>query len=491
MKVALAFALMFVARFAVGAWVDPGRDGDIAWQLWLGRQILENGHIPLALGREAFTASGAPWVPQEWALSLLVALTVGTPHFFVLVALTAAAGGATLFLTAWGCRRLGSSTTATALCTVCVAFSMVESYGIRAQVFAWAALAAFMFVLRTCRGRARWLAIPLAVVWANLHASAMLAPVLLLLWSIGAALEERSCNMRVLRYAVLTLAATAAVFVTPLGYRLPIYAIELLRSPIRFSIQEWQPANLWAVSFAAGPLILIAATCAFGIRGKRRWSEFLIFAAVSWMAFSALRNVPVCAIVLAPAVARRLTDYLPKSMRLNVVLAERPVIATIYTATLAAGLFSAYALANTSAFTKPSIPTRPIALLASVPGTHRLYCEDFAWCSSALAYPSLREFIDGRCDPFPLPVWKDYERVAHAERGWPKVLERRGVDALVVNRAGKLSRLLARNRDWRLVYSDDKYRLFMRRTISVSGQRPSARYLPALTRSTKRAVSQN
>lgn len=468
MRVALAIAAIFIARFAVGAWFDPGRNGDIAWQQWLGQQIIHTGHLPLALGPEAFAASGAPWVPQEWALSILVALTLGTPQFPFMVLLTTIFGAATLVLTAWSAKRLGSSSVATGLCTLCVAFSMVESYGIRAQVFAWALLAGVMFVLRTCEGRARWWIVPLIVAWANVHASAMLAPAVLVLWTAGVALEERTWNGRVKGYALLTVAAAAAVFLTPLTYRLPLYAISLVHSPIRFGIQEWQPADLSATSFALGPLPLILIAALLGTSKLRRWPEFLLFAGVTWMAFTALRNSPICAIVLAPAVAQRLTAYLPQKIRINAIFSERPVMAMLYCGTLTAAVLSAFTLAHTPKFINSTLPTGAIAQLAAVPGKHQLLCQDFAWCSSALAYPNLREFMDGRCDPFPLPVWNDFETVSKAAHGWQAVIERRGVDAILAKNSTALGRALPHLRQWQRIYANKTYRLYIRRNSAVA-----------------------
>lgn len=468
MRVALAIGAIFIARFAVGAWFDPGRNGDIAWQQWLGQQIIHTGHLPLVLGPEAFAAQGAPWVPQEWALSLLVSLTLGTPQFPLMVLVTTLFGAATLVFTAWSAKRLGSSTVATALCTLFVGFSMVESYGIRAQVFAWALLAGVMFVLRTCEGRARWWLVPLTLVWANLHASALLAPVVIALWTVGMALEQRAWNARVKGYALLAGVCAAAVFLTPLTYRLPIYAISLVHSPIRFGIQEWQPADLSAISFALGPLPLILIAALLGVSRARRWPEFLVFAAVTWMALSALRNSPICAIVLAPAVAQRLTAYLPHELRINAIFSERAVMALLYCGTLTAAFLSAFALAHTPKFVDGTLPEGAIAQLAAVPGKHQLLCQDFAWCSSALAYQNLREFMDGRCDPFPLPVWNDFETVSKAERGWQAVLDRRNVDAVLAKTSTNLGRALPHLHEWRQIYADKTYRLYVRRGPAVA-----------------------
>lgn len=460
--VPLAIGFVFVARFALAAWFDPRRDGDIAWQQWLGLQILRHGHLPASLGPEAFTAPGAPWVPQEWALSIALALTLNKPAFILLVAATTVAAAAVLFLTALASKRLGASTIAVTIAVVCVSFSMLESYGIRAQVFAWPLLAAMMYLLRCVPGPGKWWIVPLIALWANLHASALLGPGILVLWTAGTALQDRGWTRRVREFTLLTLAAAAAVFATPLGYRLPVYAFQLLHSPIRSAINEWQPSTLSAVSFTVGALVLILASLILGFDRSRRWPEILVFAAVTWMAVTAVRNVPVCAIVLAPSVAQRLTRFLPERLRVNAIFAERPVRVLLYCGTLFAALLAAVALAASPEFVKGDLPSTAIARLAAMPGTHRLYCEDFAWCSLALQHRNVREFIDGRADPYPLPVWQDYVTVFKAKNDARSVLDRRGVDAVLVDKKRALAHALPHWRNWRLVYSDPTFRLFVR-----------------------------
>jgi hypothetical protein len=463
MIVAIAITLIYAARFAAAAWFDPANDGDIAWQQWLGRHIMQTGQIPLTLGPEAYAASGSPWVPQEWALSVLVAQTVDTWRFPLLVGLATLAGIATLLLTGWSARRMGASTIAIAAAVFCAGFAMLESYGIRAQVFAWPLLAAVLFFIRTMPERTQWWIVPMVAIWANLHASAMLAPFLLAAWTLGIFIQERRLNGRVAHYAALTVLSAGAVLLTPLGYRLPVYALELVRSPIRTNIVEWQPAYLAAGSFIAGALPLIAATCILGVARVRRWPELLVFAAVTWLAFSAVRNIAICAIVLGPAVAQQLAIFLPQRLRVNALFQERSVGALLYSGAIIASLTTGFALASSPDFTQANLlPLRAIAALHAKPGTHNLYCEDFAWCSLALQYANLREFIDGRCDPFPLTVWNDYETVSHVRSHWRDVLNRRNVDAIVVVAKHPLAKALPSWHAWHLVYRDRIYRVYVR-----------------------------
>jgi hypothetical protein len=475
MRTALAIIILFCARFATASWFDPRLDADIAWQQWLGLSILHNGHLPAALGPETFTSAGAYWVPQEWALSLAVALTLGTALFPLLAATTVIAGGSVLLFTALAARRLGASSFVTLLCVTCVGYSMVESYGIRAQVFGWASLAAVMFVLRCGRGRAIWWIVPLTALWANLHASAMLSPALLAVWTAGIALEERAWTPRVRRYTVLTIASAAAVCATPLGIHLPLYAAQLFTSPIRHIIQEWQPTDLTASSFVFGAFPLIVAGCIWGIARRSRdsespyrWREAALFASSTWLVFSALRNIPVCAIVIAPVVAQSVSRVLPEKLRVNQLLRETPMVGVLNGAALAGAIIIALRLSHLPDFYQSKLPYSAIAAVAAVPGSHNLYCEDFAWCGIALQYPNLREFIDGRCDPFPLPVWEQYQAVYLLRPQWRQILQRNGVTAILVGTKRPLARAMTLRKDWRSIYTDARYEVFVKRPLGAA-----------------------
>ncbi len=457
--VAFAIGILFAGRFAVDAWFDRQRHGDIAWQQWLGLQILAHRHLPTALGPEAFAATGAPWVPQEWALSLGLALATG-PAYIVLVAAALAAALGVLFFTALGAKRLGAATVPTALAVACVSLSMLESYGIRAQVFGWVGLAAVMYVMRCVPGRGKWWIVPIVMLWANAHASALLAPALLFLWTAGIAVRDRTWSLDLREHVLLTVAALTAVCATPLGIKLPVYAIELFHSPIRAAITEWQPSTLADSSFTLGALPFILASLLLGFDSSRRWSEALVFAAVAWLAISAARNTSVCAIVLAPAVAERLTKYLPERLRVNAIFSELPVRRLLYVSTVICAILSASFLANL--YANERLPSAAIDRLASIPGTHRLYCEDFAWCSLGLQHPNLREFLDGRCDAFPIDTWRDYLAVYHAQRNAHGVLERRGVDAMLISKKYALAKALPRWRDWQLIFADETYLMYVR-----------------------------
>jgi hypothetical protein len=427
-------------RNAVTALLVPAGDGDLGWQHWLGAQILRGG-LPHALGAESFAAAGAPWVPQEWLFSALLAVAGvhGAGWLFALaVGLCAALALACVGLR---CARNGADPVAVALVLVFVDMAMAQSFGVRVQVVAWALLAAFLLALEL-PSRHRWTAVVVAVIWANVHASAMLAPLLAGAAAVGSAFarDRRSA----VHDAILALGCAAAVCATPLGTTLPEYAFALMRSPIRDWIHEWHRTAFTDPAFALGTLpVMVLAVVA--VR-RASWRSLALAAPFGYLAFAAVRNVPLAAIACAPLAASALTALLPS------LASFRPYAGR---ALAAAGFALVFAGASTvtalgARYAQDDRPLLAIHELTRLPGRHRLFCEDFAWCGLALDTGTIGVFVDGRADPYPIEVWRQYDTVLHARAGWRPILRRYGVDAMLVRRDRALDRAAQRG-GWRIV----------------------------------------
>jgi hypothetical protein len=340
-----------------------------------------------------------------------------------------------------------------------VGFSLVGAYGVRAQVFAWVFMAVLFYILRNVRGKGVFWLVPITVLWANIHASVMLAPALTFIWMAGVLLEEKRWNQNVRRLAVLTVLLALATLATPLGLRLPTYAVSLLVSPIRYGIVEWQPADLRTIAFICGLLPLIAAFCLTGA-GRRR--EIPLFLVLVWMAFSAVRNIPVCAILIAPVVASRLAVYLPERLRINQLVQERGVAVMAYVCFIPCAFLITWNLARGASKLPGILPQTAMAAASEQPGMHRVYCEDWSWCSLALQRPNMRIFMDGRCDPFPLSVWHQDAIMTHVKPQWRTVVAKNHIDEMLLRPHSKLERAVALKSDWRLIYSDTRVKLFVK-----------------------------
>lgn len=444
---------------ALGPLRAPG-DGDLYWQRWLGELLLQTHRLPTTLGSETFTAGGAPWVPQEWLFSLAVALA-REHHFFIpLSILVSALPLAILCSIYWRSRYDGIAAAATGVALLFCGVAFLESFGARAQVLGWTSLAAFMFFIER-RDRWYYAAIPTAIVWANLHASVAIAPAIVLARVVAAFADDGLRALRTSRDLLVLPGVVLALFCTPFGWRLPAFALTLATSPVRHYIQEWQPPALSDLSFVAGALPLALAILAAGRATlmQRKLQSFpaaLLFVA----SLFAFRNTALFAIVAAPLAARGLQTRFPSIVRLGARVAELEPVAL--PAIGLAIVLSAVALLRIQQQTPPLLPTAAIASLGDDGRSHRLFCEDFTWCSVALSYANLQVFIDGRCDGYPLPVWRQYIATIQARKNWSAPLERYGVNLVLAQRGSRLARALGKMPDWERTYRDAAYVVFRR-----------------------------
>jgi hypothetical protein len=468
MRIALAIVAIFCARFFIAAWFYAGHDADLAWQNWLGAYVLHTHHLPKHLGHETFTAAGARWVPQEWAFSVAVAWLTAAKHFTVLAVLTTFAAGAALVLTAYRAYRRDASAVATAVATACTGFAMLQAFGVRAQIFGWLFLVLVLLLL-DIEGDWIFLTIPIIALWANVHASALIAPVLIGAWTLGTWVEDRAWTPRVERNFVVTAGSLFAVCLTPLLWNLPLYAITLQTSVIRNVISEWQPPDIAFTAFSAGLLPLLVICCYFGIAAPReRWRDGMLFGLAALLGCMAVRHIPLAALIIAPMAAQRLSSMLPSHARISAVLQEQLSQTLVFVSSAVVCGVILLNLARVPEVSGVTLPRIAVATLARLPGTHNLYCEDFAWCSLALQQPNLRTFLDGRCDPFPARVWKDYLAVQRVTPAWDRVLSRWNVDSVLVEKNHSLAQAVALRGDWHLFYRDGRYELFLRQSIRTA-----------------------
>ena len=239
-------------------------DGDLFWQRELGNAVLANHALPNALGPEAFAAVGAPWVPQEWLLGVAASVAVSHGALAVLGIAAATAAVLALFVAAARAARGGANALCNLVAFLLGYFGIGTSFGIRAQVFAWPLFSSLLYVLDFTDVRAFW-AVPVVVLWANVHASVMLAvPVVWVdsaLWIVRRGLGDARARIGIALSVLVPLATLA----TPLGIRLPLFALSFARSPIRQFIIEWRPVDVTDAAVYAGalPLLALAAYGAF------------------------------------------------------------------------------------------------------------------------------------------------------------------------------------------------------------------------------------
>jgi hypothetical protein len=464
--------LPWVCTAAVVAWQTavalrfPPRDGDLLWQRWLGERILHEHAIPRVLGAETFAAEGAPWTPHEWLFSTVLAWSGDAGAAWIVPLICALAAGIALASVVVRCARRGLSGSRTSAAVLLCSLATIQSFGPRAQVLGWAALGTVVMLLET-EGPWAWAAVPVTVVWANLHASAFLAPATAALFALCALRRDRAWSPAVRRSVLLAAACGAATLATPLGADLGRYAAEMLTSPIRQSISEWGATSMSSIAFAIGALPLVLVLAAFGVRASVR--DRLVATVFTLLLFAAVRNVAVFALVVAPIALAALPA---RARAANATGADRRAAwVTLVAVACCGATLAGVTWRGAPAFAAGLPHDTAQALLARHRTPPRVFCEDFAWCSVFLGRP-VRFFMDGRCDPYPARVWRDYREVIDGNRRWAAILDRERIDAVLVRRNGALESLLAERRGiWQRTASDRVSALYVRPAVPGERQR--------------------
>jgi hypothetical protein len=434
-------------------------DGDLYWQRWLGELLLQTHRLPTVLGPETFSAPGAPWVPQEWLFSLAVAASLQHRLFFALCVAVSAVPLA-IFCSIFARARAIASPEAIGIALLFTGMAFAESFGVRPQVLGWACFAAFLFFLER-DDRWYYAALPATIAWANVHASVAIAPAVILARLAATAVDGGWRALRSSRDLVMLPAVAIAMLCTPLGIRLPQYAMALAHSPIRHFIKEWQPASLNDAAFVAGALpltiaILMGGKAALFGRKAQVFVAVLLFCA----SLFAVRNIPLFAIAAAPLAAIGIDR---RFARLSEIPARLPYLQPVAMGGVATVIaLAAISVTRTQAQEAPRLPLAAIGALAADRSPHRLFCENFTWCSVALRYPQLRVFMDGRCDPYPLTVWEQYIEAIDGAPPSRRILREYAVDTVLANKNGAFESALLATPQWRVAYADRAYVLFRR-----------------------------
>lgn len=267
--------------------------GDSWMALTSGREIASSG-IP---HREAITvlALGDPWLDQQW-LSQLAWYGVeqaGTLAGVALFDVLLVAGAYASALAA--ARMLGASARAAVLVALPCLVMAPWSWQVRAQTFA---LPLFVWTLFLAAQHVRrpsariWLAVPMLLVWANMHGSVLLGAGLVILAAVWAATASRDRWALLPRAALFSVVAGLAALATPYGVDIAdYYRLLLFDPPFGDYVVEWGRTTLEPITAV---FFVVAALGAVLIVWKRRrlaWFDIAVLTILFLGALQAVRGI--------------------------------------------------------------------------------------------------------------------------------------------------------------------------------------------------------
>jgi hypothetical protein len=444
---------------------------DLAYHVRAGNLVLDQHAIP-RLDTFSFSVAGSPWLDQQWGAQLAIAVAHRAGGFATLAVLRAALIGLAFGIVYRACRVRGATPRSASLLALGGFVVSLQTLAMRPQLFALPLFAiALLLVVDRDRhpGRLWWLP-AMAAVWANLHGSFVMVPVLL-----GLAFIEdlaRGDRPAARRLALVGAASLVATCLNPWGPRVWVYAIQLSTNPvIRKSVTEWAPITL---SSFAGAMFFVTAAAIMGwlaLRGRRTpWPSLLWLGSFFFLTLPAGRGVIWWGLV-APVVVAGLIDRSASAQARSRAEPTTRAGSSVINVAVIAMLLVASVLAlpywRAARGPLPLLREAPQGLVAAagadLPAGSRLLVPEpwGSWFEYAL--PSMPVFVDPRIEVFPLSVWEDYSKVRSAGQGWQQVLDRWGVDAVVVDsRDWDLADVIATDPGWRAAYRDGDGVLYVR-----------------------------
>ena len=418
---------------------------DLAYQLRAGSEILDARALPTT-DTWTFTAFGLPWTDQQWGAQVILEAVYRLGGWTGLVVLRAALVGLIFgCLLVIGLRR-GLGPRRAAWLTMAAFLVAAPALALRPQLLGMACFAIVLLLVATRRERPTrlWLMPVVVAVWANLHGSFFLGPLVLgLAW-----LEDLHDHVaRPHRTLLVALVSAAAACLTPFGPMVWAYAVGLSTNPsVTGRITEWQATTLrdatglFYFGSVAAVVVLIARL------GRRTpWPTLLWLGTFAFIGAYAIRGEawwPLAAVaavagvlVTGPVAADGETarpDPADTSLirRLNLVVVGFVVLATV-------ALLPVWRPVEPATGAPVGVLTdAPPGITAALrdvvePGDHVFNPQPWgSWFEFVL--PETLVAIDSRIELFPASVWDDYAKVAAGVDGWQAILERWDTDFVVV-----------------------------------------------------------
>jgi hypothetical protein len=439
-------------------------DGDPYWHLVVGDDILRTRSFP-TVDEYSYTRAGAPWIAKEWLSQVVFSIAYSRAGWLGVTLLTAT--GAALsysVLFAWLCGRLKPIV---ALTMTAVTFSLgLNTLLARPEIF-------FYLLLTLCacglvgaveKKKPPWWLVPLAALWANLHASFPVALVLATLFGgeavVSAAPSERIRTAA--KWSLVIVAALVATGATPYGYGPLRVAFDIVGAKGIDSIDEWRPLGfdvmgIYGASFIAGSLAILAAA-------RPGWTRAAPIVACAALMVRHVRFFTLFAIVSAPALATPVALRFPRFARnLSAPSAAGRKTAV---AALAASFVAAVMTIVLAPKPVPAAMASPSAALEAARNLHLSgpVFNDYPF-GGFLIFKRIRTFTDGRAELYLNGLFEKSRaaELGESDAAFLSLLDEYHVAwALFVN--GSLgAEKLSRSNKWKEIYEDDVSTVFARR----------------------------
>jgi tetratricopeptide (TPR) repeat protein len=497
----LAAAAAFLAVILLG--LRTVATSEVWMHLASGREIVASG-IPRADPFSFASPPGVAWVNTTWLYDVVLwgLWRAGGPALATILHAVAAAAAFLLMAAAAGRRE---SLPGIGLAVLVCGWVLAPQFAVSPAVAALPFPALFFLLLS--RGWRAWRGglalVPLQVLWANMHPSFPLGPMMAALFAFQsyreglAASPGEDTSSRARSLAILAVLLAAVCLINPYGVALLRKAFRLWTDPSASLLVEW--ISPFSADFSAAPtkaataLLLVAAAAGFVLYGgtlplaagaMAGAAAFALIRSPRYSAFAAVLIFPFLCLSCrgwGRAIAAR--PFLRAWSHGGGRLAASGMILILSAVSVVAVAGNGYYARTGSAarcglgVQRDLFPSQAVlALLTGPRSPERVLnlASDGGYLAWAL--PGRKVFIDPRLDLYGTAA---FERLAGAicgnKKEWDALVSRWEPDAILLNccwpAAGVAARHVMAQPDWALVYFDGTSAVFLRR---------QSRFLPTI-----------
>jgi hypothetical protein len=441
---------------------------DLAYQIRAG-ELMIHSHSLLHVDTFTVSASGRPWLNQQWGAQILLFSVFRAGGWLGLALARAALAAAVLTFVFLACREAGAATKRAAWLTLAAGVLLPAGFQLRPQIFGMACFAATAWLVA---GRHRhpgrlWVVVAITALWANLHGTFFLGPLLVGVGWLEDRIRHRPSATRMLWVGT---ASAAATLVNPYGPRVWSYVLGLSLDPvIRKTVEEWQPPTIQTYT---GVVFFLSVAIVVVLLGRRErpvpWFPLLSLGIFFAVGLAAIRGVYWWAIAAPVFLAGALGEDELAAERRDPVTPMNAVVLAALGIALASVLVPWLPYAGREAPPHRQLSFAPAGITAELhrilrPGEAIFNAQEWgSWLE--FEFPDNRVVTDSRFEVIPNDVWRLNYEVSAGVAGWQRVLDGWSVDVAVLARdqqRGLIPRMKA-DPEWSLSYEDADGLIFTR-----------------------------
>lgn len=439
---------------------------DYWWYLRLGKDILEQGAIPL-VDTLGYSRAGEPIFYQQWLSGIIFYIIYKTGAAPLTFLLRAVLIGIT-YGSIWSLMRSHIGARTATILLIILGLSTSSNWMIRPQLFAYPLFLLCLFAIYEWqKGNNRFLLLlPLSTfLWVNLHGSFVL-PFLL----ADAAFVFGNGNRKFMFYSIL--AMIVASLLNPHGFGVWQYLVFILNNPsdYLFSV-EWRPPTNegWQMNIFFAWMLALPIFASFS-KQKLTWLEWILFLGFGWLALSGIRYVIWFMFLLAIFTAKLISEwtniYIDKPIekinpRINMAIA---VMLLMLSLVFMPGIRDSWWKDAPDLYELTTTPVDAVEFLKTHEDLPGQMWNDYAFGSYLeFMLPSRPTWMDTRMYSFSLEQWQEYVRVTNGD-GWQEMFDREGINLLLLSQAAQpnLIQVVSASPIWCEEYNDEYAVIFSR-----------------------------